>query len=44
MKEDRERGTLFASMFREADADIYVMVDGDGTYPADRVYELIKPV
>ena len=31
-------------MFREVDADIYVMVDGDGTYPADRVYELIKPV
>ena len=38
------KGNVIRSMFREVDADIYVMVDGDGTYPADRVYELIKPV
>jgi glycosyltransferase involved in cell wall biosynthesis len=38
------KGNVIRSMFREVDADIYVMVDGDGTYPADRVHELIDPV
>ena len=31
-------------MFRDIDADIYVMVDGDDTYPAEFVHELIEPV
>ena len=31
-------------MFRDIEADIYVMVDGDDTYPAEFVHELIKPV
>ena len=31
-------------MFREVEADIYVMVDGDDTYPADEVHKLIEPV
>ncbi len=31
-------------MFRKVDADIYVMVDGDGTYPADVVHTLVEPV
>lgn len=31
-------------MFREIDADIYVMVDGDDTYPAEFVHQLIEPV
>lgn len=30
--------------FREIDADIYVMVDADLTYPAERVHDLIEPV
>ncbi|MEM3000924.1 MAG: glycosyltransferase [Candidatus Nitrosocaldus sp.] len=38
------KGNAIRSMFRRIDADIYVMVDGDGTYPADKVYELIKPI
>lgn len=38
------KGNVVRSMFRQIDADIYVMVDGDGTYPADRVHELIRPV
>lgn len=38
------KGNVVRSMFRIVDADIYVMVDGDGTYPADKVHELIKPV
>jgi glycosyltransferase involved in cell wall biosynthesis len=38
------KGNVVRSMFREIDADAYIMVDGDGTYPADRVHELIKPI
>ena len=38
------KGTVVRSMFRDIDADIYVMVDGDDTYPAEEVHKLIKPV
>ncbi|OIP63434.1 MAG: glycosyl transferase [Nitrospirae bacterium CG2_30_53_67] len=38
------KGYVVRRMFREVDADIYVMVDGDGTYPADGVHSLIRPV
>jgi glycosyltransferase involved in cell wall biosynthesis len=38
------KGNVIRSMFRQIDADYYVMVDGDGTYPADMVHEIIKPV
>jgi glycosyltransferase involved in cell wall biosynthesis len=38
------KGYVIRSMFREIDADIYVMVDGDRTYPSDMVHELIKPI
>jgi glycosyltransferase involved in cell wall biosynthesis len=38
------KGNVISSMFRQIDADVYVMVDGDGTYPADMVHELIKPI
>jgi len=38
------KGYVMRSMFRQIEADIYVMVDGDGTYPADRVHALIQPV
>ena len=31
-------------MFRDIDADIYVMVDGDDTYPAEEVHKLIEPI
>ena len=30
--------------FRELDFDIYVMVDGDDTYPLDKLHELIQPI
>lgn len=30
--------------FKEVDADIYVMVDADMTYPASKVHELINPI
>lgn len=38
------KGNVIRSMFAQIDADIYIMVDGDGTYPADRVHDLIKPI
>ncbi len=31
-------------MFREIDADVYVMVDGDSTYPPEEVWKLIQPI
>jgi glycosyltransferase involved in cell wall biosynthesis len=38
------KGEVVRAIFRDVDADILVMVDGDGTYPADRVLELMAPV
>jgi glycosyltransferase involved in cell wall biosynthesis len=38
------KGFVVQSMFREVDADVYVMVDGDATYPAAEVHQLIAPV
>ena len=38
------KGFVVASMFDQVDADIYVMVDGDGTYQAAAVHALLKPI
>lgn len=38
------KGNVVRSMFRDIDADIYVMVDGDDTYPADEVHKLVDAV
>lgn len=38
------KGNVVRSMFYDIDADIYIMVDGDDTYPAEFVHQLIKPV
>jgi glycosyltransferase involved in cell wall biosynthesis len=38
------KGHVLASMFRDVDADVYVLVDGDDTYPAESVHRLIQPV
>ena len=38
------KGNVVRSQFRDIDADIYVMVDGDDTYPAEFVHKLIEPV
>ena len=44
-KEPRQgKGNVVRRMFREIDADCYLMVDGDGTYPADAAETLIQPV
>ena len=38
------KGNVVRTMFRDVDADIYVMVDGDDTYPASSVRTLIQDV
>ena len=38
------KGYVVRSMFRKVNADIYIMVDGDGTYPAQDVHRLIEPI
>lgn len=38
------KGYVVRSMFREIEADYYIMVDGDDTYPAEAAAELIKPL
>jgi glycosyltransferase involved in cell wall biosynthesis len=40
----RGKGHVVRSMFRLIDADVYVMVDGDDTYPAGHVAQLLAPV
>ena len=45
IKEPRQgKGNVVRTMFSKIDADIYVMVDADGTYPPSNVRELIAPV
>ena len=45
VKESRQgKGNVVRSMFRDIDADIYIMVDGDDTYPAEAARELIQPI
>lgn len=38
------KGRVVRSMFRDVDADVYVMVDGDDTYPADEALAMRKYV
>lgn len=38
------KGHVVAAMLEKVDADFFVMVDGDDTYPADRVRDLLAPV
>jgi glycosyltransferase involved in cell wall biosynthesis len=38
------KGYAMRKAFRVIEADVYVMVDGDDTYPADRIGALIRPV
>lgn len=40
----RGKGFAVRSAFRRIDADIYIMVDGDDTYPAESVLALLEPV
>ena len=38
------KGNVVRSMFRDIEADCYLMVDGDDTYPADAARDLCNPI
>lgn len=38
------KGNVVRRMFQDVDAEVYVMVDSDDTYPADEVHKLIAPI
>lgn len=38
------KGNVVRRMFREIDAEVYIMVDGDDTYPADYGREMVDLV
>lgn len=38
------KGNVVRQMLRDIDADYYVMIDGDDTYPADQVRDLLQPL
>lgn len=38
------KGNVVRQMFREIDADYYIMVDGDDTYPAEAAPRLLEPL
>jgi glycosyltransferase involved in cell wall biosynthesis len=38
------KGAVARALFREIEADIYVMVDGDDTYPPSAVHALVEPI
>ncbi len=38
------KGFVVQSMFRQVEANVYVMVDGDATYPAAEVHKLVAPI
>jgi glycosyltransferase involved in cell wall biosynthesis len=40
----RGKGCVVQTMFQTVDADIYIMVDGDDTYPAEAVHSLLADV
>ena len=38
------KGNVIRRMFREIEAEVYLMVDGDDTYPADIAPEMVRMV
>ena len=38
------KGNVIRTMFREIDADCYLMIDGDDTYPAENAREMVNQV
>lgn len=38
------KGNVMRSMFRDIDAECYILVDGDDTYPAEAAPELVSAV
>ena len=45
IKEKRQgKGFVIQSMLKKVLADVYIMVDADDTYPAERVHDLLSPL
>lgn len=45
VRESRQgKGNVVRSMLKNIDSDIYILVDGDDTYPPEFIHELLKPV
>lgn len=44
MEHRQGKGNVVRSMFRDIEADCYLMIDGDGTYPADSAKEMCDMV
>jgi glycosyltransferase involved in cell wall biosynthesis len=40
----RGKGFALRAAFRDVEADVYVLADGDGQLPADSVHDLIRPI
>ena len=38
------KGNVVRSMFRDINADVYIMIDGDDTYPVEEIRKMIQPV
>ena len=38
------KGNVIRAMFNEVDADAYIMVDGDDTYPAESAPEMVEKI
>jgi glycosyltransferase involved in cell wall biosynthesis len=38
------KGAVVRQLFRTVEADLYVLVDADDTYPAEAVHELLEPI
>ena len=38
------KGNVIRSMFRQIDADCYLMIDGDDTYPAENAPEMVRMI
>lgn len=38
------KGNVIRRMFREVEADCYLMADGDDTYPAEQARQMVEPV
>jgi glycosyltransferase involved in cell wall biosynthesis len=45
VREPRQgKGNVVRSMLKNIDSDIYILVDGDDTYPSEFIHELLKPI
>jgi glycosyltransferase involved in cell wall biosynthesis len=41
IEREQGKGNVIRSMFRDIDADVYILVDGDDTYPAEAAVDMV---